>query len=491
MIQVRSIDWDSKTETFSIAVALIILSLIVAYPFFTAIFLLVNYKKLEFEKFEQSYGSLYENVKIHMKMNIFFSFLFLLRRLIFCLAAVFLEEYPFLQYMIVFAQSLIMILFIVYCKPFVRRIFVYQEIFNEVCILVASYHMIMFSNYVNNEDIQYYAGWSLVLLVTFNIFTNMSIIIVQSFFMIKLSIQKLRVKINNCRNRKQKKYLLDETYNPLSNTLNNTQDLCMAKRIISTDMNLNDVSTTLALNRNSLIDQDLQKQFNDVKQSLFRKRSVLLRNRKDSMFSNTLQFNIGNPQDQKGQQYKNTISLKTGSTMKSNKINLNFNDDLIEDLEEEFAYRIDQDDKQTFQETKDQPLKLAMIDRKQNSDQFDLNDRDEDTSPQLRYRTSFKSTQEFRENQLLIQSMSSTLKLKQEQVEDVDDNFILNYKLPDLNDEQQTLGNTGNKLSQLNAFSPERVKQMISSRIQNNKLAQIQRRNEAMRQLNNLQVDDL
>lgn len=96
MVQVRSINWNNESNTFAIAFAIFIFVLIIAYPFFTIIFLTRNFKKLEDHAFEQTYGSLFENIKVKFQMNIYFSFLFLFRRLIFCLAAVFFEDYPVL-----------------------------------------------------------------------------------------------------------------------------------------------------------------------------------------------------------------------------------------------------------------------------------------------------------------------------------------------------------------------------------------------------------
>ena len=80
-----------------------------------------------------------------------------------------------------FITSIIYIIFVGTVKPFETRRLNQLEIFNELCILIASYHMIVFTDFVDNQDIQYLGGWSLIAVILFNMIVNL-------YFMIKTSL---------------------------------------------------------------------------------------------------------------------------------------------------------------------------------------------------------------------------------------------------------------------------------------------------------------
>ena len=75
------------------------------------------------------------------------SLLFMLRRQIFAGAAFFLANSPVLQINLMFAQSLIMLLYLINVKPFEVPLMNALEIFNEVCILVVTYPTVLFTGY--------------------------------------------------------------------------------------------------------------------------------------------------------------------------------------------------------------------------------------------------------------------------------------------------------------------------------------------------------
>ncbi len=66
---------------------------LLALPVFVPFFLISHKKNLEDVKFKPRFNSLYLNVNTNMRMAIFASTLFLVRRLIFGLSIVFLEGY--------------------------------------------------------------------------------------------------------------------------------------------------------------------------------------------------------------------------------------------------------------------------------------------------------------------------------------------------------------------------------------------------------------
>ena len=52
-----------------------------------------------------------------------------------------------------------------------------MEVFNEICIIVACYHLLLFTDYESDENKQYNAGWSIVGVSVLNIAVNMGIMV--------------------------------------------------------------------------------------------------------------------------------------------------------------------------------------------------------------------------------------------------------------------------------------------------------------------------
>ena len=53
-------------------------------------------------------------------------------------------------------------------KPFEEPKMNRLEIFNEVCILAAAYHLFLFTDYIESPEFRYKIGWSITSITTFN-----------------------------------------------------------------------------------------------------------------------------------------------------------------------------------------------------------------------------------------------------------------------------------------------------------------------------------
>ena len=52
-----------------------------------------------------------------------------------------------------------------------------MEVFNEICIVGACYHLLLFTDFENDQNQQYLAGWSIIVITGINIVINMIIMI--------------------------------------------------------------------------------------------------------------------------------------------------------------------------------------------------------------------------------------------------------------------------------------------------------------------------
>ena len=94
-----------------------------------------------------------------------------------------------------------MVIYITYYKPLNVAFLNYLEIFNELCILGVSIHLYLFTQFLDNPQIQYNIGYSLIGLTILNIAINMGIIVVQGG---KAIIQIVKILFRKFKQRKAK-----------------------------------------------------------------------------------------------------------------------------------------------------------------------------------------------------------------------------------------------------------------------------------------------
>ena len=67
--------------------------------------------------------------------------------------------------MLLFFFNLLNLVYLIQYQPYTDNSANRMEIFNEVCLLIASYYMIIFSDFVDDPELMVNFGWSLDLLV--------------------------------------------------------------------------------------------------------------------------------------------------------------------------------------------------------------------------------------------------------------------------------------------------------------------------------------
>ncbi len=130
------------------------------------------------------FGSTYSENKTDSKAALLYNVIFMLRRLLFSLIAVLLDGSPVLQVQLLIFHCILMLIYNILVQPFEDPMLNNLEIFNELCIIGAAYHLIPFTDFLDDPEVQYKIGWSIIGITTFNIAVNM-------IFMTLLSLKKL------------------------------------------------------------------------------------------------------------------------------------------------------------------------------------------------------------------------------------------------------------------------------------------------------------
>ena len=151
-------------------------------------------------KFNRKWSALYEGIKTKSKVTIAFYFIYYLRRLFFCILVITNTEITMLKVQVVMLSNLFIMIYQANFKPFIIRKQNRIELFNECCIIVITFHMLCFSDWVPHSEIQQKVGISMISLSVFKTVINFgNIILIGCWAIILIFIRywrRLRRKIN-------------------------------------------------------------------------------------------------------------------------------------------------------------------------------------------------------------------------------------------------------------------------------------------------------
>jgi hypothetical protein len=147
-----------------------------SFPFFVANLLVTKFDHLPSDTYLADFGSLYSTQKTTKRPQALYIVFFLLRRLIFALSATLLSDWPLLQVNLLFLQSLSLLWYFLHYRPFKEPVTMFQEVFNEICILAVTYPCLMFTGFFDTSvELAYKTGWLVIGAIGFNIVINLAI----------------------------------------------------------------------------------------------------------------------------------------------------------------------------------------------------------------------------------------------------------------------------------------------------------------------------
>lgn len=112
------------------------------------------------EEFKGKYGAFYESVKTRDRYTRSYSMIFVLRRVVFCFA-LFAVESPGCQYLMIYFNNLAYSIYFFNHKPKSIPYLQNLEMFDEVLINIITMHLIPFSDFGPNPEVQSDLGFSM------------------------------------------------------------------------------------------------------------------------------------------------------------------------------------------------------------------------------------------------------------------------------------------------------------------------------------------
>ena len=138
---------------------------------------MMRHPKIDFlrKKFTRKWGGFYEGVRTRYKVYSFFYFIFMMRRVLFVTVA-FTTDTIIYQILFLNFLNLSILMYNGYYAPLVSRLANRIELFNEVCIHLASLHLIFFTDWLPDSDTQYMMGWSMIVFICGCMFVNFALV---------------------------------------------------------------------------------------------------------------------------------------------------------------------------------------------------------------------------------------------------------------------------------------------------------------------------
>jgi hypothetical protein len=87
-----------------------------------------------------------------------------------------------------------MLYYLLKVRPFTENFNNNLETFNEICILIGTYHLLAFTDFVDDPQLKYKMGWSLIIISLLNITVNVLIIVWSGLVTLKNVILRIKKK---------------------------------------------------------------------------------------------------------------------------------------------------------------------------------------------------------------------------------------------------------------------------------------------------------
>lgn len=105
------------------------------------------------------FGTLYDNIKTESLSTSLFSFFFLLRRLSYAAAVVFLFNREYFKIQIFLWIQTLHLIYVGWTRPHIESSFNMLEKINEFFLIILGYLMLLMTHYMRDQTVKYQVGW--------------------------------------------------------------------------------------------------------------------------------------------------------------------------------------------------------------------------------------------------------------------------------------------------------------------------------------------
>ena len=155
-LSLLNFSFNSPSQTGSSIAGIFIFVFVIVFP--QAVFYLMQKHRLNLENdaIKTKFGSAYLNIETSKDYAYWLTTIFLVRRLLLVFAAIFMQDTPSIQLVILNVSSLLIMIFVIKVKPLSSAYLNRIEIFNEAMFLICSCSIIAFTDYGPHSEVLLY-----------------------------------------------------------------------------------------------------------------------------------------------------------------------------------------------------------------------------------------------------------------------------------------------------------------------------------------------
>ena len=207
VLNLNTANWDTSfsSENYSNNLSIVVLVLILAVPPLILVHLYREYEQWDDENFNRRFGTLIDGRRTNNNRwaVILMLTLFFVRRLVFVITVIHLQDFVWGQILIQISFSIGMLMFIQLNKPFKSSFANWIETFNEVCTLLLSYMAICFTNFIPDAEIKSDIG-------PYYVYTNLVMIAVNVLILALLTLKTWMLCCKKCCCQKNNKVAMQQ-----------------------------------------------------------------------------------------------------------------------------------------------------------------------------------------------------------------------------------------------------------------------------------------
>jgi len=143
----------NSTDKFASVFTFLSVIVLLGFPVGVWTFLWRKMSSLEEENMKKLFGSTYEELRTNSRAALLFNVVYMVRRLFFAAVTVYLNEWPSIQVILVIFHCLVVLMYLMSVRPFVDPLMNRMEIMNEIFIMAAAYHMLIFTDFLPNPNL--------------------------------------------------------------------------------------------------------------------------------------------------------------------------------------------------------------------------------------------------------------------------------------------------------------------------------------------------
>ena len=178
---------------FCVSIAVVLLLVVLQIRMVTA-----PVSTLEQPRVKDTFGFLWEGIRIDTKATRFFYLLFVGRRILMAVVLTTMQRWPGIVLQLCLLFNLLNMIFVVHVKPYSERSINRKEMINDYSILVCSTIMLTFTDFVKDLEVQnLLCGWTYIVFLMICILYNYKFLLSFSFRVIRLN--TIRFNNHNCR----------------------------------------------------------------------------------------------------------------------------------------------------------------------------------------------------------------------------------------------------------------------------------------------------